>query len=431
MQLTWRSFPVWGIALIAPIMVAPALSAKTVPVRTLYTFSKEVNGYQPPLTLIQGTDGNFYGTIPYLGSTAGTGVCDGYACGMVFQLTSAGVLTPIYSFTGAADGAAPNSLIQGHDGNFYGTTQNGGVGLTCQYGCGTVFQLTPAGVLTTLYSFNYADGAYPSAGTYPSASLIQGSDGNLYGTTSGGGSGSTCASGCGTVFQLTLAGTLTTLHNFTDGADGAYPGVLRQGVDGNLYGAAQHGGSNAYGTIFKLNSDGALTTVYTFTDAADGATPTSLIQGSDGNLYGATAAGGSGTCVYGCGTVFKLTMSGVKTTLHRFEGTDGYEPEAGLIQGSDNNLYGTTQGGGNSQDLCQDGFTLVGCGTVFKLTMNGALTMLHSFSNELNGAVPAALIQATDGNLYGTTAYGGDRVSESGTSCSGQGCATIFKLRLP
>ena len=192
--------------------------------------------------------------------------------------------------------------------------------------------------------------------------------------------------------------TLNTLLSF-DGANGSGPGVLIQGFDGNFYGTTGFGGTNGDGTFFKFTPEGALTTIYSFcaqTNCADGERPVTLVQGRDGNFYGVTIVGGLLSCGLsgsGCGTVFKITPTGALTTLHTFaEGTDGSFPAA-LLQGT-GNFYGVT------------GITPKNDGTVFKITAPGALTTLHTFKGS-DGGNPEGLMQATDGNFYGTTVNGG------------------------
>ena len=302
------------------------------------------------------------------------------------------MLTNLYSFSGALDGANPNALVQGANGLFYGTTQNGGTN-----GYGTIFQiqLTANGAPTNLYSFTGAgDGAYPMAG------LVQGADGNLYGTASVGGTGD-----WGTIFNITPGGTFGALHSFTGVADGSFPyAELMQGVDGSFYGTTLEGGiSNGWGTVFKITPDGSVSNLYSFTGGADGGSPeATLVQGVDGSLYGTTSEGGTSSS----GTVFKITTNGTFTTLYSFYGSsDGGFPYAGVIQAGDRNLYGTTAYGGQYDN-----------GTIFKITTNGALTTLYSFTGGSDGSSPvAALIQASDGNLYGTTAYGGGAYGGDGT----------------
>jgi uncharacterized repeat protein (TIGR03803 family) len=319
-------------------------------------------------------------------------------CAATAIASPAQILTTLYTFCSppydnCPDGAYPIAgLIQATDGNFYGTTNQGGA-----YGYGTVFKITRSGKLTTLYSFcsqyNCPDGANPYGG------LIQATDGNFYGTTYYGGRDQ-CDNGCGTVFKITASGTLTTLHTFAY-PDGAYPiARLVQAADGNFYGTTNWGGDFS-GTVFKMTPSGALSTLYSFGGGDDGAGPwAGLVQGTDGNFYGTTSSGGS--CAPwppGCGTVFKITPSGTLTTLYRFCAqagcADGWQPYAGLIQATDGNFYGTTSLGGGGSDE----------GTVFKITPSGTLTTLYGFDCN-NGCYPyAGLVQATDGNFYGTT-YG-------------------------
>jgi uncharacterized repeat protein (TIGR03803 family) len=307
----------------------------------------------------------------------------------------------LYSF--GRVGAFPKAgLVQATNGNLYGTTEQGG---NDYRDYGTVFKITPSGKLTTLHSFtDFTDGAYPLA------ALVQATNGNLYGTTNGDG-----ANNVGTVFKITSSGTLTTLHSFYRAPGGIEPqAALVQATDGNFYGTTLFGGTSTAcagggcGTVFKITPSGKLTTLHSFDDT-DGFYPqAALVQATNGNLYGTTPGGGA----YQAGTVFKITSSGKLTTLHSFDGTDGAIPYAGLVQATNGNLYGTTSGGGGYQE-----------GTVFKITSSGTLTTLHSFHGPPGGAIPnAGLVQATDGNFYGTTINGG-----TSTACGG-GCGTVFKI---
>lgn len=357
----------------------------------LYFFAGgSIDGSYPFAGLIQGSDGNFYGTTSSAGANA---------VGTVFKVTATGAETVLYSFgaTGS-DGSGPQGgLIQGSDGNFYGTTLYLGTSSTAG---GTVFKLTPTGSETILYTFTGApDGGGPYAG------LTQGGDGNFYGTTTGGGSGDV-----GTVFEVTQTGTESVLYSFAGGSsDGAQPFAgLIQASDGNFYGTTVGGGPSGTGTVFKVTPGGTETVLYAFAGGTDGANPTGgLIQGSDGSFYGTTRFGGAN----GNGTVFKIAPDGTETILYAFAGGgDGANPFAGLVQGSDGNFYGTTQNGGASNS-----------GTVFKLTPSGAETMLHSFAGGgSDGATPySGLVQGSDGNLYGTTNQGGPN-----------GYGTVFRVRL-
>jgi uncharacterized repeat protein (TIGR03803 family) len=402
---------------IAFVFFAVTAIASTAQVLTTLASFNGTNGANPQAALVQGSDGNFYGTTSD-GGAYGIPTCSsgGLAgCGTIFKITRGGTLTTLYSFcaqTNCPDGAVPRAeLVQGADGNFYGTTSYGGSSNApgCAPGtggCGTVFKITPGGTLTTLYSFNATDGFLPLAGLAP------GTDGNFYGTTYNGG-----ANGFGgTAFKMTAGGMLTTLYSFCSQpncADGARPhAVLVLASDGSFYGTTMEGGSHGVGTVFKITSGGALTTLYTFCPAGrpcpDGAYPTSpLVQATDGNFYGTTAEGGNGP-----GTVFKITPQGTLTTLHSFDDTDGASPQSGLVQATDGNLYGATSAGGANDD-----------GTIFKITPGGMLTTLYSFCAQTgcpDGIFPlAAMVQATDGNFYGTTTYGG---------ASGDG--TVFSLNV-
>lgn len=345
---------------------------------TLYSFTG-TEGANPYAGLIQATDGYFYGTT----SAGGTG---GY--GTVFKVDDAGNLTTLHSFIGN-DGANPyGDLIQfGGDGYFYGTTYAGGASNK-----GTIFKMDAAGNVTTLHSFNGADGANPTAG------LIQGT-GGFWGTTYAGG-----GSGVGTIFRMDEAGNVTMVHSFT-GSDGIYPYAdLLQATDGNLYGTTYAGGSG-YGTVFRMDiASLVVTTLHSFS-SSEGSNPYGgLIQGVDGYLYGTInrwlLAGGE---LGGPGAVFKMNTAGSTTILHRFAGSDGANPQAGVVQHTDGNFYGTTYAGGSA-----------GIGTVFKMDGAGNVTVLHSFEFSEASSPQAGLIQTTDGNFYGTTAIGG-RTYGSGT----------------
>jgi uncharacterized repeat protein (TIGR03803 family) len=273
---------------------------------------------------------------------------------------------------------------------------------------------SPAQTFTDLLNFNVADGAFPQL-----MSMVQGTDGNLYGSTlNGGNTGCVPPNGCGTLFRVTPSGSLTTLHVF-DGDDGAGPGGLVLATDEYFYGSTGSGGAHKVGTIFKMSRQGALKTIYTFS-GSDGAGPSALIQATDGNFYGVTVEGGSSTaCTGGCGTVFRLSASGTLTTLHNFAYTDGAFPYAALVEGSDGSLYGNTYGGSSENGLCY-----VGCGSVFKISLSGKFTKLHGF-DFTNGANPQSpLIQASDGNFYGTTPVGAYVGFEG---CAG-GCGTVFRM---
>jgi uncharacterized repeat protein (TIGR03803 family) len=368
--------PVWlacAVMLALPAFVAQAGAVFT----SLYSFTGTNDGAVPSAALVQGSDGNFYGTTAF-GGTNGLGT--------VFKISTNETLTSLHSFT-RNDGAYPYApLEQGSDGNFYGTTSGGGT----NGGNGTVFQITTNGALISLYSF----GAVPLDPSEPLDGLAQGSDGNFYGTTLFGGT-----NGLGTVFKITTNGALTNLYSFTGGSDGANPRTaVVQGSDGFFYGTA--GGHGAFlepSSVFKISTNGALTTLYTFSPPWF-EYPSGLVQGSDGNFYGTTESGGT----YGNGTFFQITTSGALTNLYSFKSPANWS-QNGLVQGSDGSFYGTTQNGGNTNLNNGNGY-----GMVFSVTTNGTLTSLYSFSGTNDGANPGGgLVQGSDGSFYGTTQYGG------------------------
>jgi uncharacterized repeat protein (TIGR03803 family) len=277
---------------------------------TVYSFCAQglslcADGCQPSVGLVQARNGDFYGT---------TGLCGSNASGTVFKITAGGRLTTLHSFcsqASCADGSHPYAgLIQATNGNLYGTTSQ----LGANFGGGTIFEITPSGSLSTLYSFCSkplcADGFSPLAG------LVQGDDGDFYGTTFGGGANTAPdQEGGGTIFKITPAGALTTLYSFCSQpacADGYAPySTLVQATNGHFYGTTQGGGAGYYyGTIFQIRPGGALTTLYSFcsqTGCADGAYPyTGLIQDTNGELYGLTEEGGAN--FYDSGTIFSLSV---------------------------------------------------------------------------------------------------------------------------
>jgi len=369
----------WKTACAIALLCTAAVIASPAQIFTNLVNFNGTNGVYPYyMALVQGTDGNLYGT------TFGGGANSG---GTVFKVTPTGTLTTIYSFCaegGCTDGYNPYAgLVLGTDGNFYGTTYAGGANDN-----GTVFQITAAGALTVLHSFSTnVDGAFPYS------ALIQATNGDFYGTTTEGGSNGTVF---GTVFSITAQGTLTTLYNFPNGYTTA---GLVQATNGDFYGTTFDGGTNHSGTVFRITEGGRLKTLYNFcsqTGCPDGANPLAgLIQATNGNLYGTTYQGGGGGGS-GDGTVFSITPGGAFNTVLSFEGSGASLPYAGLVQGNNGVFYGTTENGGNG-----------GNGTVFSITSEGTLTTLHTFSIAAGGYFPyGGLLQATNGTLYGTTVYG-------------------------
>jgi uncharacterized repeat protein (TIGR03803 family) len=431
------SLSAWKMAsTIFVLCAAMAIAASAQTFNTLADFEGNNGSYPDYISLIQSVDGNFYGTTLY-GGQPGNNQCDLQGCGTAFKITTQGVLTALFSFchqSGCTDGGVPVAgLVLATDGNFYGTGGGGGT-----HSGGTLFRLTQAGVMTTLYDF--CGGGNGCGGPEdPFSPLVQGIGGNFYGTTLGGGydtCGAPKSERCGTLFEMTARGIRVGVYRFCSEmncADGFFPSGLVQDADGNLYGTTIGGGANDGGTVFKITPKGGLTTLYNFCsqpNCTDGSDPfAGLIQGTDGNFYGTTAYGGSTSCGTGinCGTVFKITPTGTLTTLYSFCAqagcADGYFPYAGLIQGTDGNFYGTTNLGGS--DLIDCTSQVGGCGTVFQITSGGALTRLHSFSNT-DGALPrGGLLQASNGTFYGTTSYGGGLTCPDGGQ---SGCGTVFSV---
>jgi uncharacterized repeat protein (TIGR03803 family) len=401
------------------------------------------------------------------------GVLASLALGVLLARSAqAQTFTVLHAFSGGSDGSQPSGLIRDPvTNNLYSVASLGG-DLSCSapLGCGIVFKVDQAGVFTVLYSFKGGE----DDGQEPIGSLIEDEAGNLYGTTETGGTG--CVGrggdGCGTVFKLDTAGKETILYKFTgsgkDGDDGEFPveGMARD-TAGNLFGTAGE-------VLFKLDPSGTETVVHTFRDEEDGGSPMgNLVMDANDNIYGTTYGGGAG-CIeehkyHGCGLVYKMTETGVETILHNFHkgyginpgagvildstgtlwgtttstggndfrfrygtvfkltgthevvlhkfgtGGDGQTPEASLIRDDKGNLYGTTTAGGK-----------YGKGTVFKLTESGKETILYSFCAQqgcTDGSTPSASVRRdSEGNLYGTTVWGG------GTGCEGMGCGTVWKL---
>jgi len=397
---SWNVILLLAVFCAATAMVARAqdrqTSASSVTFTSLFSFDVTHGAFPEYGPLAQGLDGNFYGTT-YGGETA--------SWGTVYKITAGGAVTTLYNFCSqpyCADGSNPwDGVVLATNGNFYAATGQGGAN-----GWGTVFKITPTGALSTIYSFCSQPGC--TDGVFPVTALVQGTNGNFFGTTPS----AAVFGSYGTVFEITPAGTLTTLHTF-EGDDGDSPGgPLIQATDGNFYGTTGAGGAYGLGTVFKISAGGKLTTLHSF-NGTDGSGPDGpLVQASDGNFYGTTTQGGAhNNCPNGCGTVFKITPGGTLITLHSFDGTDGSFAIAGLIQATDGNFYGTTEGGAS------------GSGTVFKITAGGTLTTLHTFDGTDGYAPAATLLQATNGNLYGTTTAGGE-----GNACGSFGCGTVFSL---
>ncbi len=418
------------IALASCVFTTSALSKTTF--KTLVNFNGTNGSFPGSAPMVQGANGNLYGTTSSGGKNNG---------GTVFELTPAGKLTTLYNFCSkinCADGEAPEAaLLLATNGNFYGTTLKGGTHCVSAGGCGTIFAMTPAGKLTTLYSFcaetNCTDGQNPRG------AMIEATDGNFYGTTFAGGN----SNGGGTLFEITPAGKLTTSYTFCsqggeDCYDGSGPTGVVQGSNGKLYGTTTGGGKPPIGDApqsdpcsgvsydFKDVFPGAYYILKYFCnpDAGEGpsvpaieifarglgakaeeATPEETAPAATQTLtfYGTMTGGGpyaNGSNLGG--TVYSITSAGKMTVLYSFcakpNCADGAAPGGPLALASDGNFYGTTAGGGNK--TCVD---LDGCGTVFEITPAGGLTTLHLFDGTDGAYTSAGLVQATNGTFYGTT----------------------------
>jgi uncharacterized repeat protein (TIGR03803 family) len=383
---------------------------------TLIGLAAIPSGWAQTFTMLYAFTGGTDGSIPegrvtldpsgnLYGTTTGAG--EGDLEGSVFKVSPKGKFTLLHSFgTGGAGGGEPTgNLVRTSDGELYGTTLLGGSGS----GYGIVFQLDKKNNFSVFYSFNGTDGAQPSGLNIDAA-------GNLYGAAGGG--SYTCDGadhfGCGVVYKLDPSGNETVLHAFKDGKKGSLlnPGLLLDSA-GNLYGTT-HGSFNRYSAvIFKLDAAGNETVLYTFKwDSPGGPVPSGyLIQDVAGNLYGTVA-----------NVIFKFSLNGTYTTLYTFTGgADGGGSSGGLIMDAAGNLYGTSGSGGTFSDTCSGG-----CGFVFKLDPSGNLTVLHSFDGTDGNAPLTGLTMDAAGNLYGTTIRGGNLNDCPNGNFSG--CGVVFKI---
>jgi uncharacterized repeat protein (TIGR03803 family) len=382
------------VATLLPMFVIALISLADLPAQAqaislLYSFTDKGDG-ATPTGLIRDPAGNFYGTATDGGDTA----CNTLGCGVVFKIDTTGSETTLYTFTGPG-GAFPDvGLVRDRYGNLYGTTYSGGL-----YNHGVIFKLDNAGNETVLYSFTEVSGA---------SQLVLDKFGNLYGAANGG-STACVPAGCGVIFELDTSGNETTLYSFTGGVDGGVPLGVTLGPNGNLYGAAQQGGTgicgptghSGCGVVFKLDASGHETVIHNFAYGTEGANPNSLLTlDAQGNLYGTALRQGNSCMKTNCGVVFKLSPQGKETVLHTFLGypTDGAYPRSPLVLDSDGNIYGTTSQGGPGY-----------YGTVFEIDSTGTETLLYSFTAESsNGQYPSGnILLDSAGNIYGATIGGG------------------------
>jgi uncharacterized repeat protein (TIGR03803 family) len=387
------------------ITLSLAVCAQAQTVTTLASFSG-VNGSSPFGSVVQATDGNFYGTTNQAGASS-------TSLGTVFRVTPSGKLTDLYNFCSklhCSDGSVPYTApVLGNDGNLYGVTSAGGSDAGSESGSGTVYKMTVGGKITTLYTFCRAtpctDGQNPFG-------IIQASDGNFYGTTSAGGKFN-----AGTIFSIGSTGTIKSLYSFcarakcADGSVPVHPPI--QGSDGNFYGTTTQGGPSEGGVVYELTAAGGYKVLHSFcSDAScnDGVVPTTLVQDAKGNLFG-TTQGGTGFDFFG--TVFEITVANQYKSLHTFDYI-GADP-TGMTLGNDGNFYGTAQGNGTAG---------VG-GIIFEITPAGVFTQLHTYGTCIgSGYFPLSpLFLSTDGLFYGTTHDGGN-----GTNFGCGGFGTIYSL---
>jgi uncharacterized repeat protein (TIGR03803 family) len=352
----------WMLVLLFPFVGrAFASSALT----TLHSFSSTEGAF--PSELVRGPDGNYYGTAPMGGDPGNFGL--GY--GTVFRITPGGSLIILHTFSGS-DGNTPTSLVLAQDGNLYGATQSGGT-----YNGGSVFKITTGGTLTTIYSFpqnSFGEWLAPSR-------LALGNDGNFYGITAYGGNNA-----CGSIFQITPSGTLTTLYSFpADAGPTEGGGGLTLAADGSFYGMEP--------LIFRITTAGNFTPVHTFMAGEGSPANGTLVQSANGTFYGTTVSGG----VNGAGSVFSVSPNGAFATLYSFTGVAGSitAQPGGLVDGGDGNFYGTIQYGGEAS---------CACGALFKVSPSGALSYLYYFTGSLDGSGPIGTLTPGSGGFYGSTA---------------------------
>ena len=393
---------VTGFLLAITLLFASAASAQNFQV--VHTFSG-TDGSFPNGDLIRDSAGNFYGTTQFGGASNQ---------GVIFKLAPNGQETVLYSFTGGSDGGIPIGRLFSIAGNFYGITSAGG-DPTCA--CGTVFKLSPNGILTVLHSFTGGtDGAQNPGQPELGVVLV---NGELYGAASFGGVlGCDGSLGCGVVFKVTPTGIESVVYSFTAQADGGFPQDLIRDAAGNLYGAT--GGSYMAGnggTIFKIDTAGNLTTLYTFPTGTAGTSPRwRLLRATNGLIHGVTQFGGNSSCALGsigCGVVFSLDSTGQEKVLHTFgqKSGDGEEPSGALVNVT-GSFYGATFYGGTVNTTCS-----FGCGVIYRVTDGGQYAVVHRFTGGADGWLPTGgLTNDGSGNLFGTAELGGN------------GSGVIFKI---
>jgi len=395
-----RRLAVFGLL---ALLIGSTIASHAQTFSVVYNFGSQPNDPIQPFysgIIAQGRDGNLYS-----GTSAGGSTLD---AGATYSMTPTGTLGTLFAFGGGDGSYVLGGLTLGSDGNFYGTTYGGGF-TTLPYG--TVFKLTLSGGFTNLYTFTAG-----TDGALPTAPPIQGTDGNLYGTTC-----PKCNNqpGYGTIYKITPSGIFSPLFQCDGIVCFDFPSPLVQGTDGNFYGTSDGGGTNGQGVIFRITPAGRFTVLYNF-DSTHGRIPYGpLVQASDGNFYGTALAGGS----HNSGVVFKMTPGGGLTVVHNMNGTtDGYSPFAGLVQATDGNLYGANSQGGVVSADCPGG-----CGTLFRIAPTG-FKVLYDFDFTTGNYPYSTLTQHTNGILYGATQLGG--TGSLDTACVVGNCGVFYSLNI-
>ena len=393
-------------------LMTTGVTAQSATLTVLASFAG-TNGSSPwPGPIIQGSDGNFYGTTLYGGASTNQGPLGGVGYGTVFRVTPDGVLTCLASFMGT-NGINPTAgLVEGIDGDFYGSTWYGGA-----YNLGTLFRVATNGLLTTLVSFDGTNGAWPRA------SMVRGRDGAMYGTARRGGvsyndpravSPYGLPPGNGCIFKLTTNGDFSLLYSFTPDTEGSEPMTsLTLARDGNFYGIA-HGGSNGWDLVFKMTLQGALSPVADLNPALGSAGFANLIEGRDGWFYAMAQSGTNPS-----GGILRVSASGVQQNLVLFTNYEVAGRSFGApVEGTDGCIYGVLSG--------DSPWPNYNSGSVFQLAPSGTLTTICQFGFT-NGAWPTGgMIQGKDGAFYGTTMYGGAYTNQIGANCG-----TVYRLNIP
>jgi uncharacterized repeat protein (TIGR03803 family) len=432
MSPKWPGLCPLMVVLLSACIVAFSGIADAQTYSVIYRFRGGTDGQAPFGGLIQDSAGNLYGTTEAGGATNCGSV---FTCGTVFKLAADGTETVLHVFQGGSDGLAPIAgLVMDNAGNLYGTTPHGGSGSDCAYdqGCGTVFEISSTGAETIVYSF--CSQANCSDGNEPEGALFADPAGNLYGTTFMGG-----PTGGGTVFEIPAGGAFTVLYSFQGYPDGNWPraGVTMDGA-GNLYGTTSSGGDTdgMSGTVFELSKAGAESVLYSFCECGAGGYSPVSVPALDmaGNIFGTTDNGGDNDkCLDGdgCGVVFELTPDNGtynETVLHDF-GNDG-NPFAGITLDGAGHKFGVGcgsvctefPGGRHCAKGCYNGEAYE-ISSALSPYVPGRFRVLHAFGGG-GGSNPAAPLLLSHGVIYGTTVDGGYPCEAGG----GTGCGTVYKI---